>query len=446
MILITLHTYPEKMEVFKRNGFLITIIFIWLLAGLGGPVIYGVIPITMFLMKRKNMYQELLLGFFFILIMSDSRQHGLAWADTAKNEYIVLLAVFLFFDRKSFAPFNYFYQKFIPFFIIAFICLFFAPNEILFTAFEKTLSYLLLLIVVPNYVVRSHNDHGERFYQNLIYFTGTILFAGFIIKFVHNEQAYMEGRYRGLLGNPNGLGVFTLMVFLTFSIVQDLYPKLFSSREKAVMYILIFLSLLMSNSRNSLFAVLIYFFFSYFYKISPFLGFIFFVVFIAVDQYLSTHLAQIVEALGLSDYLRVDTLENASGRFIAWDFARDQIKHNIWIGRGFEYTDYLFQENAEWLSNLGHQGNAHNSYLTLWLNTGFFGLAAYGWAFLSSFIQAAKKSKLVIPIMYAVIFSTIFESWLTASLNPFTIQIFIILSILTTDVIIPAKTAAAIPV
>lgn len=392
------------------------------------------------------MYEELLLGLFFVLIMSDSRQHGLGWADAAKNEYIVLMAAFLVFDRKNFQPFNRFFRVFVPFFLIAFLCLFFAPGEIVITSFEKTLSYLLLLIVVPNYIVRCYQDKGELFYKDLVYFAASILFVGFIIKFIHHEQAYMEGRYRGLLGNPNGLGVYTLMVFLTFSIIQDLFPRLFNSREKVIVYLLIILSLLMSNSRNSIFAILIYLFFSYFYKISPFLGFIFFIIFLAVDQYLTTHLAQIVEALGLSDYLRVDTLENASGRFIAWDFARDQIKHSIWIGRGFEYTDYLFKENAEWLSRLGHQGNAHNSYLTLWLNTGFFGLAAYGWAFVSSFIKAAKKSKLVIPIMYAVIFSTIFESWLTASLNPFTIQLFIILSILTSDVIIPAKAPAAIPV
>ena len=432
------------MEVFKQNRQFIIIIFTWLLAGLAGPLVYGVIPITMFILKRRNMYQELLLGFFFLLIMSDSRQQGLHWAESVKDIYIALLALFIYFDRKSFSPVSRFYLQFIPFFLVSFFCLFFTPGAIFFTAFEKTLSYLFLLIVIPNYTLRCHKDHGESFYKNLIYFTATILFAGFIIKFVHHEQAYMEGRYRGLLGNPNGLGVFALLVFLTFSVIQDIYPKLFTTREKYVIDILIILSLLMANSRNSILAVLIYLFFSYFYKISPFLGFIFFIIFIAADQYLSSHLADIVESLGLSHYFRVKTLEDASGRFIAWDFARDQIKKSIWFGKGFEYTDYLFKQNAEWLSNLGHQGNAHNSYLTFWLDTGFFGLAAYCWAFVSAFIKAAKRSKLIIPVLYSIIFSTMFESWLTASLNPFTIQVFIILSILTSETIVQSQAQAAL--
>jgi O-antigen ligase len=434
------------MDVFKKNSQLIVIFFVWLLSGYAGPLVYAVIPATLFIFKRRNQYLELIIGFFFILVLSDSREGSLQWAVNAKDEYILMLAMFLLMDRKSFRPFNYFYQKFIPFFIIAFICLFFTPSEILFTAIEKTLSYLFLLLIISNYLERCHKDYGTWFYKTLIYFGISILVIGFILKFVNNEQAYLESRFRGMLGNPNGLGVFVLMLFLLYSVINEMYPKLFTNREKQVIYLSIFLSLLLSGSRNCIFAVIIFFFFSYFYKLSPFLGFILFAILLASYQYISQNLVNIIEGLGLNDYFRVNTLSDASGRYVAWSFAKDQIKESIWLGKGFEYTNYLYYVNSEWLSNLGHQGNAHNSYLTLWLDTGFFGLVAYMWAFLSSFFKAMRKSKLAIPIMYAVVFSTVFESWLTASLNPFTIQLFMILSILTSEQIIPSKAPVAIPV
>jgi O-antigen ligase len=100
------------------------------------------------------------------------------------------------------------------------------------------------------------------------------------------------------------------------------------------------------------------------------------------------------------------------------------------LGKGFFYTEYLFKKYFEILSTQGHQGNAHNSYLTFWLDTGLIGLIMYVVAFFSSFISAARKSYYAIPLLYAIVFSANFESWLTSSLNPFTIQVWIMLTIL----------------
>jgi O-antigen ligase len=418
----------------------------WALSGMyGGPLVYGVVPLTMFIFKSRNMYMELLLGFFFILILSDSRQDSLAWAADVKNECIVLLTLFLLLNRKDFGAFNTFYQKFIPFFVIAFICVFYSPSEIVSTCFQKTLSYLFLLLVTSNYALRCHREHGIVFYRTLVYFGMGILIFGLALKYINPAQAYgEEHRFRGLLGNPNGLGVFAVLVFLTFSAIKNTFPDIFTRKENIVFYGSVFLSLLMSDSRNSLFAILIFMFFSYFYKISPFLGFILFLMLGLSYEYITTNLVQIIGQLGLSEYLRVETLEKASGRFVAWSFALDNIRQSVWIGKGFEYTNYIYALYADYLSALGHQGNAHNSYLTLWLDTGLLGLAAYLWAFVSTFFQASKKTKLAFPIMYAIFFSTFFESWLTASLNPFTIQLFLILTVLTSEEVFQTKTQAAL--
>ena len=413
-----------------------------------GPVIYLYLPITLFVMRSRNQHTEMLLGFLLMLVLSDSRVERLHFAANAKEIYIILLGIFLLVDRKVFTAFSRFYLSFIPFFIVAILCVFNTPSENFFNAIEKTVSYILLLFVVPNYVQHAYLTKGKEFYKILIYLGATILLIGFVFKFINPAMVTRESRYEGLFGNPNGLGIFSLLYFLLFAVINDINPDLFVRREKAVIYGAIIVSIILSGSRGSLFGILIYFLFSSFYKISPFLGSFVVILFIAGYSYISSNLVSVISSVGLQDYLRVSTLEAGSGRFIAWEFSWKHIQESFWLGRGFEYTNYLFNipENVLYLQALGHQGNAHNSYITLWLDTGLIGVLAYIFAFAGSFIKAVRKTRLALPIMYASLFSSFFESWLTASLNPFTIVLFTILAILTSDVIIPAKAKVAVSI
>jgi len=374
---------------------------------------------------------ELFIGFFFMLIISDSRQQFLSFAENAKNEYIVLLLLFIIFDFKKFQPLNLLYKRFIPFFIMAFICLFYSFTFL--DSFSKTLSYLFMLFIVPNYMSKAFRDHGGTFIKTLIWFGTFMLFVGFVMKLYNPALTTLEDRYSGVLGNPNGLGIYVTMYFLVCAVAFEFFPNLFSRADKLIIYFAIFASLILSDSRSAIFAILIFLSFRYFYKLSPFLGFILFVIILASYQFIDTNIEGVISAMGLQDFFRVKTFADASGRFVAWGFAWLNIKNSIFIGHGFNYTEFLFKKDADALSILGHQGNAHNSYLTFWLDTGLIGLLLYFRGFLISFIQAAKKSRIAIPIMYAVLFSITFESWLCASLNPYTIQLFIILTIISDD-------------
>jgi len=132
-----------------------------------------------------------------------------------------------------------------------------------------------------------------------MYAGAAILLVGFIVKFISPNVTSLEGRYRGLVGNPNALGIYVLMLFLTFALIRELYPDLFSNREKAVLYGLMFLSIILSNSRNSLFAILIFMFFSNFERISPYVGFIVFIVLLVLYQSIEANLASVITKLGL---------------------------------------------------------------------------------------------------------------------------------------------------
>jgi len=412
-------------ESFQFLILLTTVVF----AGVYGSLfIYAVLPAFIFLLKQKKMYAELLISFFLILILSDSRQPGLAFAENLKNVYIVLLALFFFFDNKEFVPVNKIYQVFIPFFIISLICIFF--SESYFSSIQKTFSYFLVLIVVSNMTFKLIRENAQSFLSKLIYFGVLILLLGLVFKFTFPHIVILEGRYCGILGNPNGLGVFCFLFFLLFSVVNHFYPDLLSRSEKLLAIVAIGISVILCESRSAIFSVIIFLLFQYFYRISSFLGFIVFLSSLFVYQYVSANIVNIVSYLGLETYFRFETLDTGSGRIIAWDFAWQNIQQEMFLGKGFSYTEYLYKKNYTFLSMEGHQGNAHNSYLTFWLDTGLIGLVLYLFAFITSFIKAARNSSIAIPAMYAIMFSAFFESWLVGSLNPDTIQVWMILTLL----------------
>ncbi len=407
----------------------------WVIVGIYmGPVIYAYLPLCIILFKRRGMFFELFFGFLLLLVLCDSRHPEMRWTVNLKEVYIVALAVFLFFDNKNFGKFNGFYIRFIPFILIAFYC----AIEAVFPAkaFQKALSYLLLLIVVPNYVIKLYRDQSDDFLKSLVWLGTALLAIGIILYFVKPPLVNFFGRYCGVLGNPNGLGIYTMLIFLLFSTVLSLRPKLFDPNEKLFVYVVVLLTLFMSGSRSSIIAVIIFSLFNYFNRMSPILGIIVFLFIIVSYQIIESNLKSIIIAFGLDHYFRLNTLETGSGRVVAWAFAWKEIQNNFFIGRGFSYTDYVFEWNYIALNNKGHNGNAHNSYLTLWLDTGLVGLVLYLVALLSTFIKAAMLSRVAIGIMYALLFQIFFESWLAASLNPYTILLVVMLVILSSPEIV----------
>lgn len=412
----------------ERKQFIL-IGFLWVIVGVFmGPVHLVVIPLMILLMYSKGLHIEIFLGFFLILTLSDSRLYQLSFAADSKNIYLVLLFLISIKERKHFNSIVLYYKYFIPFFIIAFFCIFYSPNKGL--AFQKTLSYLLLLITIPNYFLFVYKQYGSRFLKDIVFLAVFILTLGLIINLVFPNITHFAGRYRGLLGNPNAIGIYCVLLLMFFIILNEYCVDLFTRNQKWFVYSVTFLSLLSSGARTSTLAILLFLFFRKFYKISPWLGFFIFIIIMLVYQIVSLNLVSIITSLGLGEALRVDTIANGSGRIIAWEFAWQQIQENFFIGKGFNYTDYIFYVNHERLSLLGHQGSAHNMFLTFWLDTGLVGLLFYLSALLIVFIKASKKSNLAIPVFYSVLLLSNYESWLTASLNPFTIQLLFILTFL----------------
>lgn len=418
------------MNFFLRDKLQFVIIALaWVISGIYmGPVIYVLLPLCVILFKFKDMFFELFFGFLMLLVLCDSRHPEMRWTVNLKEFYIVMLAVYLLFDKKNFGNYSTFYLRFLPFILIAFYCVIWAVFPV--KAAQKTFSYLLLLFVVPNYVYKLYHDEGDKFLKNLIWLGNALLAIGIILYFTNPRLVTFFGRYCGVLGNPNGLGIYTMLNFLLFSMVKGIRPKLFDKNEQLFIYAVLLFTLFLSGSRSSIIAVIIFSIFNYFNKMSPILGIIAFLFILVAYQIIENNLKLIIITLGWGKYFRLDTLESGSGRVVAWAFAWKEIQNNFFIGKGFSHTDYVFEWNYLALNNKGHNGNAHNSYLTLWLDTGLVGLVFYIVALLSTFVKAALNSRVSIAIMYAILFQIFFESWLAASLNPYTILLIIMLVIL----------------
>ncbi len=421
------------MDIIRNNVTLLTAIFLWVTVGIyGGPIVYGLIVLSLILFWRAEMYSELFIGFWLILIFSDSLEPGMAWAKTIKNIYIIFLGMILYVDRKKFMPMNHIFARFIPFFVLALISLYASPT--FGSGLQRTISYALIFLVAPNFITKIYRERGSVIFKELIYASILVLALGVIWWFIDPKVAVSHGtRFRGILGNPNGMGLFLVVSFLLFYASDTYYPDLFVKNEKRIFYLLLVISLLWSGSRNSLISITIFLFLVRVFKISAGVGLVVVIATFLAYQVISANLISIIQSLGLESYFRLKSLESGSGRLVAWLFAWDAIQHYFFMGRGFSYDLHLMRSNADYLSRLGHEGGVHNTYLIFWLNTGLIGLAAFFRSFFLLFIKAAKNTHLSIPTMIVVLFTISFEPWLSASLNPYTIILLVCLTLFTQE-------------
>ena len=409
-------------EFIKDNKQFFILLMIWVATGIVlKEAALLVVPASLLLLKKRERYTELLVGVFLLLFLSDNRHDAFEFAGGVKDIAVLMLSLFVILDPKKFKPTSTLYFSFIPFLVLSFFLSGRNPEPMI--SFQKILSFALMLVFVPNYFTRELYIDGRKFLRFFILFSTLLLLIGLsFIVFIY-DWAYLAGRYNGLLGNPNGVGIFCTMLVMTIVLANYHYKDLFTRNELILLILVIAASVLLCGSRNSIFSILILMFFGRFFKTSYWMGFMILLTVTIIFQTVTSNLPAILNSLGLGSYLRTDHLDDGSGRLIAWAFAWDTItkNHLMLFGYGFNYEVWLFYENRYWLSSLGHQGGVHSTYLALWLNTGLVGLILYMVGFFRTFFKVLPTNYLTIPCMFTILFSITFEAWFQASLNPFTI-------------------------
>ncbi|MDQ3100837.1 MAG: O-antigen ligase family protein, partial [Bacteroidota bacterium] len=393
-------------EFLRYQFAFILIALSWVVVAIyGQAMIYAWLPITILFMKSRDQWPELLVGLLLFLVLSDMDKafQQMAIVKGAKNVFIILLASLFLLERNRFFPFSRVFNIFLPFFIYSFFPLIW--SKVMFLGVQKTISYGLMFLIIPNYVLYNFRLLGWQFFKNLLQFMACILIAGVAANFFGDISTDVAGRFRGLFGNPNGMAIYCYLCILLLTVVLAINKEALTFKEKAVLYVIFFYFLIISGSRSSLAATLIFVVFQRSFSYSPFLGFVLLLGIFGVAEVISSNLQPIILALGLEEYFRLNTLEDGSGRYFAWEFAWGHIQNFLVFGGGFANDEALMKYYRLYLERMGHQGGVHNSYLSFWLNVGIVGLAIYLRSFFLLFIKASKMVPMSLAVMFSVLFS-----------------------------------------
>ncbi|MBN4072733.1 O-antigen ligase family protein [Crocinitomix catalasitica] len=423
---------------YKQHLQFILILVIMYVAGVwGGPIIYPMFPIVLLALGMKFAYFELLITTLWILILADyvpvenATYDDLQFAKDLK--FLAPLSLFGFYiiNRSEFKPFPKIIYWFLPFIIIACIGLNFSLDTPV--GIQKTVSFFLMYLCIPLYATHLHHKQGDLFWRALMTFIIGMLSIGIVLRFAAPQIALIEGtiRFKSILGNPNGLGIFLHLSFMLWITIRELKLAQFTKRENWYILTVIIVSLIWCGSRNGLMNVFMFYLIFRLVKINWFLAIIVVSIVVGFQDQLFEVFISVIEFFNLEDYFRIESIEEGSGRKIAWVFAWLEIQNYYFVGGGFGHDEHIMRPNYYWLTKEGHQGGVHNSYLSMWFDAGIVGVSAYFLAFVSNIILAMKNNYLVLAFGVTILFNITYESWLVGSLNPFTILFLILLTIFT---------------
>ena len=396
-----------------------------------------------YLYQRKK-FLEIMVLFWYCTIWSDTRHFQLAPFYAAKMVVIGLMSVGLLNSKNFGGKYSKFANSFVPFFVVAFISVFFSDE--ISGAFQKTLSYLIIMLVFPTYILASFRREGPEFVRKYVMAGTLVIFTSFIWYIFKVPQGFFAGnlyeasgfasateavengiinenvgRFNGIFGNPNGMGIYCNTFFIFFTICRYYYKEMFSKYEVIGIYAMTLACCIWCGSRGGLFSMVIFLSFIYISKrTSNTVAFFIFLIMVISYQTATIFIKDIFEALGLTENFRTGDIEKGSGRLVAITFLWEQIQRNFFFSKGWGYTDGLFAQNQDSLNALGHSGGAHNSFLQVWGDLGLVGLILFLFGWGSQFWAVASKSPFAVPMMLSFMFSAFVESWLIGSLNPWT--------------------------
>jgi O-antigen ligase len=274
----------------------------------------------------------------------------------------------------------------------------------------------------------------DLFLYHLVMLGVLVLAIGLILRFIYPGFVIFGGeRFSGLFGNPNAIGIYGFMFMALFTIIKYYQPHLFTNKQAIFVYAIIIISLILGGSRGGIFSAALFILAWTLLKRDPILGFIIMSIIFISYQLVMDNFIEIATSIGLEKYFRLETLETGSGRVLAREVAWENIQENYWFSKGFSYNIHVFSKYREYFEQMGHQGNIHNSWLTIWLDTGLIGLILFCVGWLVNFVRAARFTPLVWAVFFGILLSASVESWMVASLNPFTIQLVIILTLLSDE-------------
>ncbi len=392
------------------------------------PISYLILMISMGFWMSKGQDNVVIIAMLFILILGDSRAYDLLFMKNLRILGILLITFRTVYEiAKGKYRFNYLILFALPFFVISFFGS--LRNPQIGTSMAKMFSYFFLLFIVLHYFPHNFRKNKGQLILDIAYSSLVVFALGLMFVIVNPGLVFLVGRYRGLLGNPNGLGLYATVVFPIVLIALDLFSE--QKNEMSIVLIFLIISVLLCRSRTALGTIGIFYMLHFFYRRSKIATTsLWLIVIPSIALFFAVvDLKSLAYEFGLGEYLRIESIATGTGRFLAWGLGWNEILENPWIGRGFAYESHFFHELAEMLLMTEHQGGIHNSYLTFLMNNGFIGFTFFV-IFLIAIFRTMKNRAFKWPFIIAMLISANFESWLNSSLNAFTIHFLITIIII----------------
>ena len=374
---------------------------------------------AIFFLYHKR-HDSVLVLLFLTLTLGDSRMDALYFVKDLRTLLMIILVAYSIWEiRAGIYTINRYFLLYLPFLLVSLMALIFSP--MLGTAISKTIAFSLLYFMGLHYIFHRFRQEGIRLLVDIMYTGHLIIFLGLILLPLFPSLVSYGGlRFNGLIGNPNGLGLYVVLLTPLTLFIFNRQPNI-AQRYKTLAWIALNVSLAICSSRNSILAVTTFWLLYTGLNGTSFRTAIFLLV-ILPGTFLIIYnidLQAVVEMLGLERYLRLRDIENGSGRVYAWQHALETIEKNPLIGCGFACEEYHFFYGMSYrLWATGHQGGVHNSYLAFILNTGFVGLGFFI-LFVGSLIRRMGDYRYYLPFAASCALSAVFESWLFSSLNAF---------------------------
>ncbi len=420
---------------YKQNAQFIMLLIIMYVVGVwGGPIIYLLFPIIFFLFGLKGLFFEMLITSIWMLILSDyipvknATYDDLQFAKDLKPLIPLSLFAFYILHRDKFPKIPKIFINFVPFFIVTLIALKYSIK--IDVGIKKYISFVLMYFSVPVYVNYLHHKYGTLFWDSLLTFLTWILVIGLVLGLVAPQIGMIGGdRFKGILGNPNGLGIFLNLTFMLWMVAKEYKLITFNTKENRIVFFVIIISLLWSGSRNGIMSIFMFYMIYRLVKIHWLFAIVAVIFVLVFEELIFASFIELLKFFQLSHYFRVDSLEEGSGRKIAWIFAWEEVQKYFFVGGGFGHDENIMRPNYYWLKRKGHDGGVHNSYLSMWFDSGIIGVIFYYGALIKLVLKSTKFDYIGLAFLVSILFNSTYESWLVASLNPFTILFLIILTI-----------------
>jgi len=404
-----------------RNIFL-PVIFVITAGVLGGFIAATGLLALMLIIKKKNTLELLFVLLIFTFFLGDNFRGPFAYMQNFR--FVMVLFSFLYLLKYNLIK-NSVANYLLPFTIIAFcVTLLFSPIGI--AAVFRSLGFWLVGLVIFKLAKLLYLSNTKRVSELLmlalvLYFTVNLLLV-----FISFENGYMNGRFRGLTANPNGLCMIAMFSYAIITLIEK-RKDITLKKTFLALKILLFFIIFITGSRTAFFSVLFFELVNRLLKnkVLLFLAIAVFVFLYLVIESIASF--QVFEFLESFDFIRIETLADGSGRTEVWPVVWEEISNAPFFGNGILYDDYFIKDYVS--TNIGeyasrHWGGVWNSYLSLLLDVGVIGCIAYVYFWIIVFKKSHYKN-IAIAFIAMCLLSGFTESWMAASMNAFTPMMFL---------------------